>query len=400
MDIRKLSEEIQDDLVRIRRHVHMNPELGFEEYETSAFIKEELKKVGLTHKTWAKTGITTDIKGELGEGKTLLIRADIDALPLQEDNDVPYKSKNDGKMHACGHDTHVACVLGVANILNKNKDKFKGKVRLIFQPAEEGPGGATPMIEEGAIGDKENPEVDAAIALHIIAGEKEIEVGNIGVKDGALTAAADEVSIHVTGKGGHGSAPHGAIDPIYISAQIIVAIQGFLSRTVDPTDPVVFTVGKIVAGDRQNIISEKATMHGTLRTLDLDLRKRLYKGITNVAEKTAEIYGGKAETNILPGYTVGYNDRNLNKYIKKAFEKYYDTKNIISAEKPTMGAEDFFEFGLEGKIPTAMFWLGGGNEEKGFVTHNHSNYFDIDEDSLAIGTTVLAESALMYLSDN
>ncbi|MHA2097774.1 MAG: M20 metallopeptidase family protein [Candidatus Kariarchaeaceae archaeon] len=411
MDLRNAAEKYKGELIRIRRHVHMNPELGFLENDTSKFIQDELTKLRLDYKVFVRTGVTSEIKGELGDGKTILIRADIDALPLQEDNDAEYKSRNDGVMHACGHDTHIACLLGVAKLLNENKDKFKGKAILVFQPAEEGSklydptgeisGGAVPMIKEGAIGDIENPVIDAAIALHIIAGdEDETMYPKIGVKDGPLTAAADEIYADIIGRGGHGSAPHAAVDPVYLTSLIVTQLQGMLTRYVDPMEPHVLTFGKIVGGTRQNIIPDSVRIEGTLRTLDRDLRENLLGKIASYIETTAEIHGGTAKVQIMRGYGVGVNDKMLNDHIRSAFTQYYDKENLVEVEKAQLGAEDFYEFGLGGKIPASMFWLGGGNREKNMTSPNHSNFFDIDEESLPIGTTVLAQSAINYLNAN
>ncbi len=394
MSIKEEAESLKDKLVQYRRHLHMHPELGFQEYETSKFIQEKLKELGLEPKVWAKTGVTAEIKGEKGDGKTLLIRADMDALPVTEANDVPYKSKNEGVSHACGHDAHVACLLGAAELLVKHKSDFKGKVLLVFQPAEEGPGGAKPMIEEGAIGDPNNPDIDAALALHITALA---DVGLIGVTDGLLTASADEFYATIKGKGGHGSAPHMAIDPIYIAGQVITGIQGFITRTVDPVDHVVFTWGKVVGGERQNVISETCRLEGTLRTHRREVRKKLKEDIPEFIKTTAKAYGGDAEVEVITGYDVGINDPEINKSIRKAMAQNYSEKAIIERE-PIMGAEDFFDFSLEGKIPVSMFWLFAGNKDKGFVHGNHSNYFDFDENALPIGTTILVDAAMDYLN--
>ena len=374
----------------------MNPEVGFQEFETSKYIKEQLTALGLSYKEFAKTGVTAEIQGGLGEGKTMLIRADIDALPLQESNDLPFKSKNDGVMHACGHDTHVACLLGTAELLNNNKDKFKGKVLLVFQPAEEGPGGAKPMVEEGAVGDVNNPDIDASLALHV----DNSPVRTITVKDNEMSAAADEFYITIKGKGGHGSAPHEAVDPIYLAGLIMVNLQGFISRTVDPMEPMVFTVGKIVGGDRHNIIPATAYMEATLRTMNRELRKTLHSTIHNFIVTTAELHGGDAEVEIEVGYDVGINSPEINKYIRSSFKELYPDYEFTPMEKAQLGAEDFYEFSLGGKIPTSMFMLGGGNKDKGIIAPNHSNYFTVDEECLSIGVSVLSQTAIKYLNDN
>ncbi|RMG36040.1 MAG: amidohydrolase [Methanobacteriota archaeon] len=395
MSLRKEAKEIKPKLVEIRRQIHMYPEPGFEEHKTSKFIQEKLRELGLEPKVWAKTGITAVIEGGQGKGKTVLLRADIDALPVQEANDVPYKSRNEGFSHACGHDAHVACLLGAAELLLKHKDEFRGKVLLVFQPAEEGPGGAKPMIEEGAIGSPENPDIDAAMALHITAMA---DVGLIGVTDGLLTASADEFYVTIKGKGGHGSAPHMAIDPIYIAGQIITGIQGFITRTVDPVEHVVFTWGKVIGGERQNVISETCRLEGTLRTHNREVRSKLKEELPKFIQSVAKTYGGNAEVEVITGYDVGINDKKLNDSIRRAVKKHY-SEDVIIDRGPIMGAEDFFEFALGGKIPTSMFWLFAGNKEKGFTHGNHSNYFDFDEDALPIGTTILAQAAIDYLNN-
>ncbi len=383
-------------LIEYRRFVHMHPEPGFEEFETSKYIQERLKELGLSPKVVAKTGVVAEIVGERGDSKTILLRADIDALPVTEANDVPYKSRNEGFSHACGHDGHVAALLGAAELLLKHKSEFKGKVLLVFQPAEEGPGGAKPMIEEGVIGSPDAPEIDAALALHVTA---ELEKGLIGITDGLLTASADEFYVTIKGKGGHGSAPHNAVDPIFIAGNVIVGIQGFLTRTVDPVDHVVFTWGKVVGGERQNVISETCRLEGTLRTHSREVRQKLHQTIPEFIKQVAKTYGGDAVVELVTGYDVGINDKRVNDSVRKAVSKLYSPNNIIDTGA-IMGAEDFFEFSLGGKIPVAMFWLFAGNKEKGFIHGNHSNHFDFDEEALPMGAAILAEAAIDFLNSD
>ncbi|MCE7734753.1 MAG: amidohydrolase [Candidatus Heimdallarchaeota archaeon] len=395
MSFRTQAEAIREKIVEYRRHVHMYPELGLKEFETAKYIKSKLSALGIEYKTCTETGVTVKIDGNLEGSKTLLIRADIDALPLQEDNDAVYKSTIDGVMHACGHDTHVACLLGAAELLKNNKDKFGGSALLVFQPAEEGPGGAKPMVEAGAVGDPKNPDIHGALALHV----SNDPVTKIVIMNGVTSAAADELYVTIKGKGGHGSAPHNSVDPVYISGLIMVALQGYLSRLADPMEPMVLTIGKIEGGDRNNIISETASMEGTLRTMSRELREKLHKAIPEFIKTTAKAHGAEAEVEIVVGYDVGINDAGMNNFVKEAFHENYPDYKIDEKDKGMLGAEDFYEFGLGNSIPITMFGLGGGNEEKGFVGDNHSNYFDIDEDCLAIGTATLVATAVKFLNN-
>ncbi len=377
----------------------MNPELGFEEFETSKYIKSILDKIGVGYKGFAETGVVATIKGN-GEGKRIMIRADIDALPIVEENDVPYKSQIEGKMHACGHDAHIAGLLGVTELINNHKDDFKGTVDLLFQPAEEGPGsgGAVPMIKAGAIGDPNNPHIDAAISLHV--GNFLDGGGQIGVKDGPFTGSSDEIYIKVIGESCHASAPHEGVDPVHIAAQITTSIQGWLTRFIDPVEPVVFTVGKIDGGTRYNIVSDTAQMDCTLRTLNEEVRGKIKEALPKFCDGIAKAHGGSAEVKIIKGYGVGVNAKEINDHIRKTYTELFDADNLIEQEKPVLGAEDFFEFSLRGKIPVAMFWMSTTNKDKGFIAPNHSSTFDIDEEVLYMGAATLAGSAISYLNSH
>ncbi|MCY3413853.1 MAG: amidohydrolase [Candidatus Heimdallarchaeota archaeon] len=396
MNIADQAKALSGKIIQYRRLVHQNPELGFEEIETQKFICSHLDKLGIEHKTMAKTGVLATIHGT-GKGKRILIRADIDALPMQEENDVEYRSVNPGKMHACGHDAHIAGLLGVAELVLTNKEYFKGTIDLVFQPAEEGPGGASPMIEEGAIGDPENPRIDAAIALHVENREKG---GMIGIKDGPLTGSADEIYITFRGKGGHASAPHETIDPVYIAAQAYVSIQGWLSRVIDPVEPIVFTAGKFIGGDRNNIIPDTCRMECTLRTLNEEVRDKIKSDLPRFVDTIAMAYGGSAEVEIIHGYAVGVNNKIINDHIRKVYAEMFDAADIREEEKPILGAEDFFEFSLKGKVPVSMFWMDTYNEEKGIIHPNHSSKFDVDDEKLYIGAATLAAAAISFLNED
>jgi amidohydrolase len=404
VNIKLEAEKIESYLIDLRRKIHENPELGFQEHETAKLICSELDKLQIPYvKGVAITGIVATLDGKKGPGKTLLIRADMDALPLIEETNLPFKSKNHGVFHACGHDSHVSCLLGTAKILKERVHEFNGSVKFVFQPAEEtstiydsnGSGGALPMITE-------SPKLfnhNAALALHIVSSEEDFDdLGKIVIKDGPHTGSADEIFITVKGKGGHASAPHSACDPVYIASQIYVNLQGFLSRTVDPVEPHVFTAGKIVGGFRHNIISETCFMECTLRTLNEELRNDLLERIPTFVKQIAQAFGGDAIVDVKRGYPVGKNSSELNALIAKTVIELYGEEKLYITEKAILGAEDFYEFGFKNKIPIAMFWLGGSNKKTGKTHHNHSNYFDFDEKALPVGVSILVGTTLRYLN--
>ncbi len=392
-EVWKIAQEIKPEITEIRRQIHMNPELGFEEKETSELVVKKLKELGIELKAnVAKYGVIALIKGEAGEGPTIGIRADMDALALQEENDVPYKSKIDGKMHACGHDAHTAILIGVAKILVKLKGKIKGNVKLFFQPAEEGLGGAKPMVEAGAL---KNPDVSAVIALHV---DTDTQVGTIQVKDGSLTASADEFWIDIVGKGGHAAYPHETKDSIFIGSHLVNTIQTIASRNTDPVYPVVVTVGTFHAGSAFNIIPETARLTGTIRALLPKVRDETHEHLQRIVKGTEEMFDVKISLGIKRGYAPGINDAGLNIILKDAANELIGTENVIEAEYPGMGAEDFFDFSDNYRLPVTMFWLGSGNKEKGIIAPGHNPKFDIDEDALPIGSSILALTAIKYLN--
>ena len=391
-EVKKIAEEIKDEIIGIRRQIHMNPELGYEEFETSKLVAQKLSEYGIETKTGiAKTGVIGFIKGEAGKGPTIGIRADMDALALQEENDVPYKSQVDGKMHACGHDAHTAILLGVGKILSQLKKNIKGNIKLFFQPAEEGLGGAKPMVDEGAL---ENPEVSAVIALHV---DEEVKINTIEMKDGSLTASSDKFWIDIIGKGGHAALPHMTIDPIIVGANIVNLIQTISSRNTDPVHSIVVTVGTFNSGSAYNIIPDSAHLTGTIRALTPEDRDATHKHLERITKGVQETFGGEIKLKIKRGYSPGLNSPELNDLLKEAASEIIGEDNIIIAEYPTMGAEDFFEFSDNYRIPVSMFWLGTGNEDKGIIYPGHNPRFDIDEDAIPIGCSILALTALKYL---
>ena len=380
-------KKIEYRLVEIREHFHKYPELSFHEVQTSQRIAKILQELGLDeiHTGIAKTGVVGMLRGN-ESGKTLAIRADIDALPIQEENNVPYKSQNEGVMHACGHDAHITMALGTAMILNEMKDKLKGNVKFIFQPAEEIGGGAKLMVEEGVM-----EKVDAIIGLHVWSG---LDVGTIGVKAGPDMASAYRFEIVVKGTGGHGAMPHLTTDPIVASAQIINALQTIASRSINPLKPIVLSVCRINGGSAFNIIPSEVRMEGTLRTLDDEVSTKALEKINTILNGVAQIMGVECQFNCDANFPLLSNDLNVVELIKKAGAAVLGSEKVFDTE-PSMGSEDFSYFAV--KVPGAMFRLGIADKEKGIVSPVHRATFDITSKALSVGVAVLSQSALMYL---
>ncbi len=387
MNIIEEVEKIRQKLVGIREYFHKYPELSFQEFKTSQKIVELLGEIGLDEIETgiAKTGVVGVLRGK-EDGKTIAIRADIDALPIQEVNDVPYRSQNDGIMHACGHDVHITTAIGSAMILSKIKDKLKGNVKFIFQPAEEIFGGAKLMVEQGVI-DK-SPKVDAIIALHVWDG---LKAGAIGTRAGAFMASADRFEIIVRGKGGHGAMPNLTNDPVVASAQMINALQTVVSRSTSPLQPIVLSICKINGGQAFNIIPTQVKMEGTLRTLDDDVLASAVKRIRSILKGVADAMDVEYEFNYHAGCPVLFNDENIVKLIKKAGSIIIGEENVFDVD-PTMGGEDFTYFTR--KVPGAMFCLG---VNRGVPSPVHRPTFDVPSDVIGIGVSVLCQIVLMYL---
>lgn len=391
-DKKQLFEEvnkIKNDLVCWRRDFHQHPELGLEEERTAKIVADLLNQWGIETKTGiSKTGVIGIIKGEGNGNKTIALRADMDALPMQETNDIPYKSKIAGKMHACGHDGHTSILLGVAKVLSENKKYINGNVKLLFQPAEEGPGGAYPMIEEGALDD-----VDSIFGLHLTTA---FSTGKIGINMKESMASTDVFEITMIGKGGHAGSPHDAVDALSMGARVYTEIQNMVSRNIDPTEPLVVSVGTLHGGEVSNVIAETCKLTGTIRTYNENLRPVIIDNIKRISEGIAYISGGKAEVNIIPGLPPLINDLNSVKLVLDSAKDVFDEKNILILEKPSMGAEDFAYY-LK-KIPGAFIWLGARNEEKGFINYMHNPNFDFDEEALVYGAKMLINLTLDYLN--
>ncbi len=389
--IKTLSRKYSSDVVDIRRHLHAHPELSYKEYKTASFVAEQLKKIGLQPQEGvAETGLVVLIEGANPESKTLALRADMDALPIQETNEVAYKSKNAGVMHACGHDAHTASLLGTAKILNDLKSEFEGTIKLIFQPGEEkNPGGASLMIKDGVL---ENPRPESIIGQHVFPF---LPVGKIGFREGMYMASCDEIYMKVIGKGGHAAAPDLLIDPVLITSHIIVALQQVISRNASPKTPTVLSFGRVIAEGATNIIPSEVNVAGTFRAMDEVWRKRALVQIEKIASGIAESMGAKCEVNISRGYPYLQNDPALTQRIKKAAEAYVGKENVVDIDI-TLGAEDFAFYSQV--IPASFYRLGTANNEKGITSYVHTSTFDIDEEALSIGPGLMAWMALSELS--
>lgn len=375
-------------LLEWRRHLHSHPELSWHEFETTEYIHNELKKLGIENISRPlKTGLIARL--ENGQGKCIALRADIDALPIIEQNTCDYKSQNEGVMHACGHDVHSTCLLGAAKYLKENMDKWQGTILLVFQPSEEKqPSGAEALIKAGVL---ENPKVEAILGLHVTP---ELQVGKLGFHAGPFMASADEIYITVIGKGGHGASPHLCVDPIVLCAHIILAMQNLVSRYADPKTPTVLTFGDIHGSGATNIIPEKVELKGTLRTFDEKWRREVQLKIKEIAQGIARSFGGDCIVDIPEGVPFVNNDRLLTDKISKVAEKLVGAENVV--EMPIrMGAEDFSFYGHH--CAASFFRLGTGNDRKGTTITVHNPKFDIDEDALVIGSSAMAEMAISLL---
>ena len=378
--------ETKEYIIAMREYFHENPELSFKEFKTADRLEKELRDMGLNPKRITETGIIADIKGK-GK-KTVAIRADIDALPVTEENKVDYVSKNKGVMHACGHDTHMAMLLGAAKMLIAEKEKLNGNIRLIFQPAEElPPGGAVGMIKNGAL-----DGVDYIIGQHIMGF---IPAGKIAIYYKEMMANADEFDIKIHGKGGHGSAPQDSIDAVYITAHLIEMLNTIVSREIDPQEPAVITTGTVNSGYRYNIIAAHAELTGTVRTFNIEVQEKIIKRIKDILEGLKSIYGIEYEYEYKKGYPVLVNNEKIAKYIEEAAKRVVGKDNIIYP-KPNMGGEDFAYF-LQ-KVPGSYYFIGGSNPERGIDSMNHSPTFDVDESALYTGAKVLKEAAMEILN--
>ena len=396
-DLLSAARAIQDDVVAIRRRIHRRPEIGLDLPQTQAVILEELEKLGLAGSTGtALSSVVAVIEGGR-PGPTVLLRADMDALPLHEDTGLDFASEVDGAMHACGHDTHVAMLLGAARLLQERRAELPGSVILMFQPGEEGLGGAKLMIDEGLLdaADAHGGRPTGALAVHI--GTR-YPSGEIHLRPGPEMAATDVIRITVRGRGGHASAPHTALDPIVVAAEIVIALQTMVTRTIDVFDPAVVTIAQITAGTTNNIVPESVFLFGTIRTVSEATRELVRAGVKRVAEGIAAAHGATAEVDLQAGYPVTINDPAFTEFVMDAARDLIGPDRVVELAAPIMGAEDF-SYVLQ-QVPGAMAFLGArpAHEDPATAPQNHSNMVVFDEDAMAVGVALYVSVATRHLN--
>jgi amidohydrolase len=385
-------EEILPGVIADRRWLHEHPELSFHEVETARFVAERLQGLGIedVRTGIGGNGVTGLIRGDRGDGHVLMVRADMDALAILEENSAEYVSQNPGVMHACGHDAHTAMLLGLTRILLDRKAEFAGTVKLLFQPAEEmHPGGAIGMIRDGAL---EDPHVDASLGLHVQSGT---EVGLIGIRPGLGSANSDRFKITIQGKGGHASRPDAAVDPVVIGSHIVTAFQTLVSREIDPLEPAVVSTTVLQAGAAFNVIPDTAEMRGTVRTFDQDVREHIAIRLPEIAEGIADALGGSANATYMRGYPSIQNDPAMVEIVRAAAIVAVGEANVF--EPPVgLGGEDYSYFSLE--VPSCFFYVGVGNEERGITWGHHHPRFDIEEEGMTAGLATMAGAVISYLN--
>ena len=389
--IQQIAKSIFNDVVANRRHLHSHPELSFHEVETSAFVAKHLDSLGLTYERMADNGLVALLKGEKPSDEVIALRADMDALPITEANDVPYKSQNAGVMHACGHDVHTSSLLGVASILTELKSEFGGTIKLIFQPAEEKlPGGASLMIKEGVL---ENPKPSAVIGQHVMPL---IDAGKVGFRAGKYMASTDELYVTVKGKGGHGAQPQQNIDPVIITAHMLTALQQIVSRFSDPKSPCVLSFGKVIANGATNVIPNEVYLEGTFRTMDEEWRTEAHVRMKKMAEGLVESMGGTVDFNIVKGYPYLINEPVLTNNVRGFAEAYLGKENVLDLDI-WMAAEDFAYYS---QVADSCFYrLGTRNESRGITSSVHTPTFDVEEIALETSVGLMAYLAVKQLGN-
>ncbi|MBV8255251.1 MAG: amidohydrolase [Chitinophaga sp.] len=387
--IKELAKAYAPEFIGIREHLHAHPELSFQEYETSKFIQHKLTEFGVPFTAGiAGTGIVALIKGKNPESRVIALRADIDALPITEANQVPYKSKHDGVMHACGHDVHTTCVLGATKILNELKDQFEGTIKILFQPGEEKhPGGASIMIEEGALN---NPKPDAILGMHV---QPTMEAGTLGFRAGQYMASADEIYITVKGKGGHAALPQSTADTILIASHIVVSLQQIISRNNNPFSPSVLSICAFNGGFTTNVIPSEVKLMGTFRAMDETWRFKAHDLIRKQAIGVAQAMGAEIDIDILVGYPTLYNNEAVTAQARGLAEDFMGLDAVMDTEI-RMGAEDFAFYSQI--IPACFFRLGTGNAARGINSGVHTPTFDIDARAIEVGMGAMAYLATQF----
>lgn len=383
--------ELLPELIQIRRHLHAHPELSFQEYETAAFVAAQLDKLSIPYQQGISgTGLVALIKGRNPEKKCIALRADMDALPIVEENDIPYRSKNEGVMHACGHDVHTTCLLGAAAILQQHREQFEGTIKLIFQPGEEkSPGGASLMIEAGVL---ENPRPEAIFGLHVYP---QLPAGKAGFRNGRYMASADEIYITIVGKGGHAALPQQTVDPIAVAAMVITGLQQIVSRKSDPLSPTVLTFGKIAGGSATNIIPEKVELMGTLRAFDETWRKEALQLVRTITTQICSAYGAEAVIEIPDGYPALYNDPATTDEARAFATAFLGSSNVAEVDM-RMGAEDFSFYTLHTK--GCFFRIGTSRNNEEYTLPVHNAKFNIDEQAIRTGAGLMSYIALQKMS--
>ncbi|RYU84330.1 M20 metallopeptidase family protein [Hymenobacter persicinus] len=388
--VKTLAAEAAADTVALRQHLHANPELSFKEFKTVAFVGQELEKLGLHPQPLATTGLVVLIEGRNPGRRVVALRADMDALPIQEQNEVPYKSTNAGVMHACGHDVHTSSLLGTARILSQLRDEFEGTVKLIFQPGEELlPGGASLMIQEGVL---ENPVPASILGQHVFPL---LPAGQVGLRSGRYMASTDELYLTVRGKGGHGAMPEQNIDPVLVAAHIIVAAQQIVSRRASPKLPSVLSFGKVIANGATNVIPNEVKLEGTFRTLNEEWRNEAHGHLRKLVEGLAESMGASCELEIRRGYPYLENEPQLTARTRSAAEEYLGAENVVELDQ-WMAAEDFAYYS---QVTNACFYRLGTRAADGrFAASVHTPTFDIDSRALEVGPGLMTWLTLRELA--
>ncbi len=389
-EVKKIGHEI----INWRRRLHQIPEVGLNLPKTTEFITKELDKMGIEYSTLVNGNAIVGLIRGREEGKTIALRADMDALPIKEETGLEYQSNN-GCMHACGHDGHAAVLLGAAKVLNENRDKFKGNVKLLFQPGEEYPGGAKPMIDEGAM---ENPKVDAVMGLHLGSLGKDIPMGKIGVCYGPMMAAVDVVHIRIKGKGAHGAYPHRSIDPIVIASEIVLALQTIISREKNPVEPAVISITRIEGGFNQNIIPDSVELEGSVRTINEDTRRRIARRMEEIIKGITMAHGANYEFEYEYCYPALVNSEEFTKGFVESAKKIVNEEDIVEMKVPVMGAEDMSYF-LQKALGT-FFYINNPQKIQGQYYPHHSPKFDIDEKELWKGAALMIQAAIDWLEKN